>query len=1039
MAFVETTSSADSVSYQSIKLPESGSHLFPAVVPSPRESHSPSNSVVGSDINSSDTSDWLQRFEELCSWQKKQQETLLSQQQLQLEKLKKEQQLAAQRRMRHHQSTRTDSIDSKEVVGVGSEGPDGQVVEEQQTVSEEDRIDGEEAELVTERQEQTNVSVETDEEQDESIEHEHKEPSVNKDDRLFDERPLRPAFGEDTKTFTEFVEKQLSREQQASLQRSSLSMEKQPRTFLRKGQGLNRFNSKSLAVRQELDTPVVQTSEETKVNVQDVQDDTANSKLSERNLKVDDSFYVRTSYRQEVEQEELADFELMEKLADQSSFSSQCSLVRKVMTKGNRKQSEGSKSMPNTQVFQSDDVKQSTQTTDNSTDTEAEDVTEDETDESISSLSDVNSVDFEQQQRQGFMSGGQLSSRAVGVEFDDKETWEELLPQSDQNPKPITSTPPIKTVVSRQRKVYRLSTNGLHSLKGSEQVSDGAHSKPENHFENDKESDTVSHDGDNTLVSEQSCSEVESHGLVNNRTEYGKSGGSTLPHTVLSPPPTSALVNKLFPSLNGIQAQLKQNYPHSPVKTVRPVSIVRENGTSTDEVSAIAVKQKLLELEKEIERFKRENVAVAKLKEDREKALSELEKARVKFENWKKEEVSEFEAYKEEELRKIRQEKRVFEQYRMSVQNAPDRQERQQIATLKKENLELCGELERREARWAAANERYRSKISALERENSDLKQELKQLESASNGEKEEVKQANQKRPTQTAAKTRQSAQIEQNGRRKDQSKECTFASRKKGTVKTSSHPVQQNEQKMHVKSPNIVTRLTEQSKSVSFSDDNAASGEEDTSNKEKTGSMRSEVLGRKIEHSDGRVELVRADGSKTISYSNGTKKDVSADGLSVVLSFFNGDVKKITRDQKVVYYYAETKTQQTTYPDGLEVMEFSTGQVEKQYPDGTKEVIFPDQTVKYLFADGSQESVFTSGIIQRVTPSGEVTIEHPNGQREIHTRQFKRREYPDGTVKTVFTDGRQETRYACGRVRVKDGFGQLVVDTMNSDSPSQS
>ena len=84
------------------------------------------------------------------------------------------------------------------------------------------------------------------------------------------------------------------------MQRSSLSMEKQPRTFLRKGQGLNRFNSKSLAVRQELDTPVVQTSEETKVNVQDVQDDTANSKLSERNLRVDDSFYVRTSYRQEV-------------------------------------------------------------------------------------------------------------------------------------------------------------------------------------------------------------------------------------------------------------------------------------------------------------------------------------------------------------------------------------------------------------------------------------------------------------------------------------------------------------------------------------------------------------------------------------------------------------------------------------------------------------------------------------------------------------------------------------------------------------------
>ena len=40
---------------------------------------------------------------------------------------------------------------------------------------------------------------------------------MNKDDHLFDERPLRPAFGEDTKTFTEFVEKQLSWEQQVNI------------------------------------------------------------------------------------------------------------------------------------------------------------------------------------------------------------------------------------------------------------------------------------------------------------------------------------------------------------------------------------------------------------------------------------------------------------------------------------------------------------------------------------------------------------------------------------------------------------------------------------------------------------------------------------------------------------------------------------------------------------------------------------------------------------------------------------------------------
>ena len=86
------------------------------------------------------------------------------------------------------------------------------------------------------------------------------------------------------------------------------------------------------------------------------------------------------------------------------------------------------------------------------------------------------------------------------------------------------------------------------------------------------------------------------------------------------------------------------------------------------------------------------------------KALKELAQARVEFDRWKSEEVSQFEVYKEEELKKIRcfvvtvwsdvlvsrlfvfrHEKRVFEQYRMAVQNAPDRREREEITTLTKE------------------------------------------------------------------------------------------------------------------------------------------------------------------------------------------------------------------------------------------------------------------------------------------------------------------------------------------------------------------
>lgn len=43
--------------------------------------------------------------------------------------------------------------------------------------------------------------------------------------------------------------------------------------------------------------------------------------------------------------------------------------------------------------------------------------------------------------------------------------------------------------------------------------------------------------------------------------------------------------------------------------------------------------------------------------------------------------------------------------------------------------MELRDELERRESRWAAASERYKGKVSAMERESAELKQELKVME----------------------------------------------------------------------------------------------------------------------------------------------------------------------------------------------------------------------------------------------------------------------------------------------------------------------
>uniref|UniRef100_A0A8C5KLF1 Centromere protein J n=1 Tax=Jaculus jaculus TaxID=51337 RepID=A0A8C5KLF1_JACJA len=176
------------------------------------------------------------------------------------------------------------------------------------------------------------------------------------------------------------------------------------------------------------------------------------------------------------------------------------------------------------------------------------------------------------------------------------------------------------------------------------------------------------------------------------------------------------------------------------------------------------------------------------------------------------------------------------------------------------------------------------------------------------------------------------------------------------------------------------------------------------------------------------KVERVLVDGRTIITFPNGTWKEISADKKTTLIRFFNGDVKKIKPDQRVIYYYADARTTHTIYPNGMEMVEFPNKWTEKFYPNGSKETIFPDGTVKRL-KDGCEETTFPDGTTVTVKRNGDKTIIFSNGQKEIHTAQFKRREFPDGTSKTVYCNGCQETKYASGRVRVKDETGNIILD----------
>ncbi|CAK1541652.1 unnamed protein product [Leptosia nina] len=181
-------------------------------------------------------------------------------------------------------------------------------------------------------------------------------------------------------------------------------------------------------------------------------------------------------------------------------------------------------------------------------------------------------------------------------------------------------------------------------------------------------------------------------------------------------------------------------------------------------------------------------------------------------------------------------------------------------------------------------------------------------------------------------------------------------------------------------------------------------------------------------------IEIKKPNGSRELKYPNGNVKVISADGKYSKFIYYNGDIKENFYDEgRVKYFYAESKTYHTTHPDGLEILEFPDGQVEKRYKDGSSEIRLPNGMVRYF--DPKNDVVredwrYPDGTSLTVSANGEQRIQFPNGQIEVHAADHKRREFPDGTVKLVYNDGTSETRYASGRIRIKDKHGNLIMDS---------
>ncbi|XP_050189695.1 centromere protein J isoform X2 [Myiozetetes cayanensis] len=492
-------------------------------------------------------------------------------------------------------------------------------------------------------------------------------------------------------------------------------------------------------------------------------------------------------------------------------------------------------------------------------------------------------------------------------------------------------------------------------------------------------------------------------------------------------PPVSNLMMKLFPSLKPkqkagcrLERETKSNVEQDPGGNTVPSQLLRE---------------RLTELEAEIERFRAENTTLSKLREEREQALANIRKEIADFEQQKAQELAEIEEYKKKEMKKLQKERKVFEKYATEARAIPDKKERDEIQALNQQIAELQEDLKRKEAKWSTTHRRLKDQIEALVNENLELKEEVKIMEKFRLEAWKKIEAAGSKRKIENSAVALKRAEsCLPNRGPKSQTASLLLPAQKCSKMNGKSYSQAKGKlSRTPASGPandrsNSETMTALEDSSKTFMD--ISPNEAHVSLPSGPAYVDSGEIERETTYPDGKVEQVLKNGCHLVFFPNGTWKKVGSDGKTVTITFFNGDVKQVMPDQTVIYYYADAKTTHTTYSDGLEVLQFSNGQIEKHYPDGKKEITFPDQTIKNLFTDGQEESILPDGTIVRVQPDGSKTIEFSNGQRELHTAQFKRREYPDGSVKTVYMNGQQETKYGSGRVRVKDKDGNIIMDT---------
>lgn len=385
------------------------------------------------------------------------------------------------------------------------------------------------------------------------------------------------------------------------------------------------------------------------------------------------------------------------------------------------------------------------------------------------------------------------------------------------------------------------------------------------------------------------------------------------------------------------------------------------------QIKSEQLKSRLCELEKEIEIFRNQNAILTKMKQTYELEKIQFDEEKIQLSEKLNDERIQLEVYLHDERMKLLNEKELFEKKVKELrrqQKQPTRKEREECQQLNDQILQLQKELTGKEQKHIAVQSRLRAQNRVIEKDLKDQLYENEQLQKLNKkleNENIRLRRQNNNKMLQEINKnivklteTNQTKTIQSNNEKSTKSHSAVTSAAASSSSSSSSKVIYNRSDKLAVtatvhshqketnKNNNNIANNVHHEQQISDNDsDKSYNTDDDPDNKNQIMSSyfvnnnknddNANVITKNVEIPTDKIvepnlkrEIVNLDGSRDIFYPNGNLKKISSDGMLQRMLYYNKDIKETNITEGTVkYYYADSKTWQTNYLDGLEILEF--------------------------------------------------------------------------------------------------------------------